>query len=439
MFALLVGIHVDTVSSSQCCDATCLTIFPDDCPDQAEPFGPAASSLLATEFCTDYLRDVVELYMTDQVLTIWADLSDYVSILTETERYVCNCDRDASTNNVAGGTASLWVQCSLIYQFEDADGTTYTHVNADFMQFEATGSAEQFIPVSAGWFDYEVSDFLGTFFAHEIFLNKDSNSTLFDACNLVDYTCPDGNRDIDCQVCPDGSDIFYNYTCGGFIGESVCGEEELDGISPSFLYELHLIQPMTPYVEYVSSSGITCYESQVAETIFTVEEFCEDLTEVEFLFNIEMEKILVDGSSIEGFQCNCSEIFDDMTMVVQCITDYEVPSENGTMTTLTSVDGAVFEATHGEGATYLIPARVGWCVDPYCEFYEVALGQDGLTSCEIDGCLAGHCSLCSDDLSVVHDCQGSFINFYSCSQQNAGSFWLLFRDTRLAVEKCTDG
>jgi len=392
--------------------------------------GAEAMSMTITDFCTDYTESL-ESYLTTRLIDFFGLDSAGISLATETRKYDCVCDRNA-TKVGSEDVPEFTLQCTIMYQYADTTtGLLRTRVNGEVMKFKADAKTQMAVPYYAAWFDNDIDSFLETYWQHQILFDKAGEIA---SCNIVDNLCPFGYS-IDCNVCSNGTDISYNYTCGGVAMQSVCGAGDGDGVSPSFLWERHRNEAMNLVIENVTA--LACNDN---ESIKSVDEFCSNFTEIETLFSVELNKTLADGASIDSVTCVCGDIDAIGAMPVVCIIEYSnFLAIDGTISNPIATDTVLFATTPDKA--YLKPAEMEWCFDGwgpsnYCESYKLSYGQNDFFYCDINGCVANYCAVCKDGLSVVYDCGGYSNAVLSCSREYTGSLWLRYQNTTLAINNC---
>jgi hypothetical protein len=370
-----------------------------------------------SEFCLATNLQAIEEFITEELENVLNATN--VTFLSEQGTYECNCDQQQDTST------EVFLGCSAMYGFADGDPFQLPMVGTETMNFlEADGI---YHPQMIRWCEYYDEGSLDGPAYCEAYtllppLPLSTNSTpMLESCTVEDTTSGFCNVS-DCQVCDGGQTISIS---SEFCQQSIdCTENYM----ADFLFSYHLTDPIK--VEAEEDEEDEC----AAEGPF-VEDFCSDLTSIEEIITTGFKAEFPFFNVTSGYKCGCLDD-DAASLSVKCEQNYT--DEGGLDHDNTEEMKFV---VHGN---YYIPSRMQWCdmvlgvippADNYCESYTLAIGQEAFQSCSLNGCNAAFCELCANGKNVGHSCG---VNF-TCADAWVGSFLFPYRDTKIAIQKCTLG
>jgi len=353
------------------------------------------AELPVTEFCSNLAS--IEMYTTDRFMS----LIPGTPFLTEDEEYVCSC-------LIQGEILDL--VCGTFY----SDGAVPI-ANLDYMQLQL-GVDETYTATGVGWCEYLDGSYEGAAYCEDYIMDSDDSSKLA-SCFIRDDTCRVADAPA-CEICEGGQSIAIvsNENC---YNTSILCEDNYMG---AFLYEYHVASP----IKATTDAPVDCVDDAP-----TVDEFCAELSEIGVTIT-EAFRNLQPDLDLTPYECNC--VGDNSTVAVSCENFYLFDSFSNA--TFRNTEVMAFSEQNG----YLVPSQMQWCdfnlTDSsifYCESFDFGLLQNELSFCEFGDCGAGFCELCSDGLSVGQTCTAN----QTCSDSIPGAFLFAYKDTKLAVEKCS--
>lgn len=364
----------------------------------AEAAARQLNMLGVDRFCSD-LSDI-ELFLTEEIGIMTNETVDDLS--TESGMYECTCDVT---------DPDLTLVCGAMEQFDPQEPPT---VNVEVMVFDLMNTT-MYHPLSVNWCQYFEGSFQGQYYC-ENFAFDPMDSMKLDSCFVEDSACINGT--IFCEVCPDGQSVSLSSEC--FLeGNSITCDMEYRG---SFLYAYHLENP----IEIAADIPTTNCSHELS-----AEDFCNNIHFVEEFLEEAWNLTLPDFPLLSPWNCTCMEAD------IECGAFYFDIVSN--MTSLNTE-----RMTFREDGNDWVPYIMEWCYVPVeqedgvpaCDYFEFGYGQEDLFFCNLDGCDAGFCELCSDGLTVGHSCQSNA----TCSDQTddnyLGSLFFPYKDLRLAINQC---
>jgi hypothetical protein len=355
--------------------------------------------LSVTDFCSNL--GPIETFVANRLLENIPSLE----LLTEEGNYVCSC--------LVQEDVYVDLECGTFFM-QDVVPTA----NVEYMRL-ILGEDGVYTPESVGRCQYLEGTIEGSSYCEDFILNLE-DPTILDACFFTpdfDTRCDAGATE--CEICEGGQTVAFTSPEECNIVDVTCPEE----YSGSFLFEYHTETPINLVND---EQPVGCVDAP------SVDDFCEDLSEIETNLTQTFRTFLPELDIILPYECSC--VLDDNSTsltLLGCVAIYM----EGLNRTRRSTETIGFKEQNG----YIVPSQMQWCEfnvrdadDVYCESFDFAFLQNELSYCEIDGCGAAFCELCSDGLSIAHTCFPDF----TCKQSIPGAFLFLYKDTKLAVEQC---
>ena len=348
-----------------------------------------------SEFCSDLSE--IELYITTRL----EEFYNFTDFLTEDGGSVCSCMAEGNDVDIA---------CGVFYYSPDANGTIYSS-DHDYMQLKLDDDSGIYKPTSVGWRTHFDGSYFGPVYREDYMLNS-TDPTKVESCRITDSNC---GAESECTVCEGGQ--TFSIVSGCDNSTNLPCEE---GYTGAFMFEYHMLSP----IEMMEDEDIECAYAP------TVDEFCADLSEIEFTITEAFRNSLPDLDATP-YMCNCT--IEEEAFAVLCTNSYV---DTATNVNYVGREAMVFNEENGR----MIPNQMQWCGinsdetgDVYCQSFLFALHQDELSYCEVVGeCGAAFCELCSDGFTFADSCEGG----PTCSDSVPGAFLFAYKDTVVAIEQC---
>lgn len=411
-----------------------------------------------SDFCNN-LNDIED-FLKGSMEASWPTYT--LQFLTENESFVCSCSRPETffffTDSSSSGpppTASeyLTLSCSALFS---QNTTIEADSNSEGIRFKLTEdmNGNYFYQPQTVWWCEKGRAYCESFVFEDILTGEavtQSTSAMTNfklaECNAAGtFVGCDGTVTFDCQICEDGTSVsvVQQQRCHpDFILNITCNAR----YTGAFLYDYHLSSPFEIIPDPLEDDEVR--ELSCSSNGPFVDEWCSDLSIIEFQLNSLFRQSLPTYEILDEYTCACTMRNNDNITIsstvpvsgVECNIRYFVPQINQTRL------GGEFMEFEQQG-NHLVPTTMVFCAEhnvdsvdgspslgPFCVTLEFGFEQDDLSSCTFaDGCEAGYCELCNDGLSLGHSCLPPALA--TCDQSYVGSFFLPWKDLRLAINEC---